>query len=334
MAASKENPIYSVYVVSGDTKYNISSCIETIKFSDRKKQFAKEATISLGNVQVNGKWLSSLLKVRDRIYIYADDGETSEEVWRGFVWANGYKSSTKMHLIVLKCYDNLIYLQESEESEYFSDGKTSKDIITTLCKKWGISLEYTYASITHSKLALRGKLSELMTADILDLAKDRTGKDYTIISEKDVMKIKEVGQNSKVYKIVAGQNAISTEAECTMDGMITKVVILGKADKNDRRPVEATVNGKTSEYGTLQKIINRDENTSMEDVKKEANSIIKKDGTPKWEYRLEAPDIPWLRKGDKVYVSAGSIIGYYIAVGIDRDISNKNKVMSLELEGV
>lgn len=334
MKASKENPIYTAYAISGGTKYDLSACIESINFSDAKKQFAKSVTLELANIQTNGKWLTEILKNRDRIFIHADDGETSDEVWRGFVWGLGYKSSLSARLLVLKCYDNLIYMQESEESEYFSAGKTTKDVISSLCKKWGVSLEYTYSSITHSKLPLRGTLSDVMTSDVLDLAKDRTGKKYVVLSEKDVMKVKEVGQNAKIYRIVAGQNAITTEAECTMDGMITKVVILGKADKNDRRPVEATVSGKTSEYGTLQKIINREENTSVEDAKKEANSILKENGQPKWEYRLEAPDIPWIRKGDKVYVSAGSLVGHYIVTGIDRDISNKAKKMSLALEDI
>jgi hypothetical protein len=119
-----------------------------------------------------------------------------------------------------------------------------------------------------------------------------------------------------------------------MSGMVTKVVILGKADDNDRRPVEATLTGKTSEYGTLQKIINRNENTSLADAKKEGNSILKEDGEPKWERRVEGPDIPWIRKGDKVYVSAGSLVGYYIVKGIERDLSNKEKRMTLTMEDV
>lgn len=332
--ATKENPIYSVYVVSDGTKYDLSACVESIDFSDQEKQFAKSLTLSLANIQTNGKWLSSLLKVRDRVFIYANDGETSDEVWRGFVWGCGYKSNVSTRLIVLNCYDNLIYCQESEESEYFSPGKSTSDIMSSICKKWGITLEYAYSNITHSKLALRGALSEIMTSDILDLVKDRNGEKYVILSEKDVMKIRKVGQNATVYKIIAGQNATTTEMACTMDGMITKVVILGKADKDDRRPVEATISGDTSKYGTLQKLINRNENTSLSDTKKEADSIIKESGKPKWEYRIEAPDIPWIRKGDKVYVSAGSLIGYYIVTGIDRQISKSKKTMSLNLEDV
>lgn len=334
MAASKENPIYSVYVVSGATKYDLSGCMEKLKFADPQKQFSKSVQIDLPNIQTNGKWLSSILKTRDRVFIYADDGEKKEEVWRGFVWTYGYKSSLNTRSLVLKCYDNLIFCQESEESEFFPSGKSTDSVMSSLCTKWGIQLEYTYSSITHSKLALRGALSDIMTADVLDLVKDRTGVKYVILSEQDIMKVKPVGANTTVYKIEAGKNAITTETEETMDGMITKVVILGKSDKEDRRPIEATLTKNTDTYGTLQKLINRDENTSLADAKKEGNTILDEKGKPKREYRIEAPDIPWIRKGDKVYVSAGNLIGYYIVIGIDRDISNSKKTMSLTMEDV
>jgi len=83
MKASVKNPIYTVYIVSGQTKYNLTNAVESIGFSEQKKQIAKSCTIDLVNVKVGGSWLSSLLKVRDRVFIYADDGERSEEVWRG-----------------------------------------------------------------------------------------------------------------------------------------------------------------------------------------------------------------------------------------------------------
>ena len=111
------------------------------------------------------------------------------------------------------------------------------------------------------------------------------------------------------------------------------MVILGKADDNDRRPVEATVSGNTSEYGTLQKLIDRDENTSLADAKKEANSIIKENGEPKWEFELKASDVPWVRKGDKVHVDIeGAMSGYLIVSDVSRAISNMSKTMTLTME--
>ena len=250
MKASAENPIYTTYIIAGQNKYNLTPVVVSLDFSDQKKQMAQCVTIGLMNVQVDGQWLTSLLKVRQRVFVYADDGTKNEEVFRGYVWIRPYKSGLTDRIITLKCYDDLIYFQESEDAVYFSAGKSSKDVLSTLCGNWGVKLDYKYESITHSKLALRGNLADIIMADVLDLVKDRTGKKYVIRSEKGTVKVLQEGTNSQIYSFKLGQNAISTSSECTMNGMVTKVKILGKADdQTDREPVEATVSGNTSGYG-------------------------------------------------------------------------------------
>ena len=269
------------------------------------------------------------------MYVHADDGTTQDEVFRGFIWTRSYGASNDSKSLKLKCYDNLIYMQESEDYEFFASGRSTKDVVSSLCSKWGVKLDYSYSSITHSKLVLRGNLSDIFTSDILDLVKDQTGGKYVIRSEKDVMKVMPVGQNSTVYNLIRKENVIKTSSEHTMEGMVTKGVILGKEDENDRAPIEATELGLAKEYGTLQKVINKNDNTSLADAKKEAQSILKESGKPKWTYEVEAVDIPWIRKGDKVYVNAGDMYQLNcIVLGIDREIGNNGKTMTLTLENV
>lgn len=333
MKASRENPIYTTYIVAGGNKYNITPAVTELDFSDPKNEIAQRATIGVMNVKVKDKRLSDLLGVRNRVYIHADDGSRNEEVFRGYIWTFGDRTSLDGRDLTLVCYDNLIYFQESEESVYFSSGKSTDSICSTLCGNWGVKLSYNYESITHSKLALRGGLADIFMDDVLDLVKDRTGKKYVIRSIQDVMHIDGVGANTTVYRFKSAANSVEFRRECTMGGMVTKVVILGKADDNDRRPVEATVSGNTSEYGTLQKLIDRDENTSLADAKKEANSIIKENGEPKWEFELKASDVPWVRKGDKVHVDIeGAMSGYLIVTDVSRAISNMSKTMTLTME--
>lgn len=330
--ASTAKPEYTAYVIAGGAKYDITPAIESIDISDQKKQIAKCVTIQLMNAKVGDSHLTGLLGVRNRVYLYANDGSKNEEVFRGFLWERAYKRSTTDRTLQLKNYDNLIYFQASDHSAYFSSGKSTKDVCASLCKEWGVKLEYTYESITHTKLPLRGQLSDILTADILDLVKDRTGKKYVILSEKDVVQIKPVGANATIYHFTADQNAIHTASLSTMDGMKTKVIILGKEDKDERVPVEATVTGDTDKYGTIQTTIKRSENTSLADAKKEAQSIIDEDGKPKEEFELRAADIPWIRKGDKVYIKAGDLSGYYIVTGIERTITAKKREMILDIE--
>lgn len=333
MTAAIGNPVYTVIISADGTEYNVSPALEGLDFSDQQKQFAQSVTIRIANQKINGSWLSALIKVRSRVSIYADDGTTKAEVFRGFVWTDSYGSANDGKSLKLKCYDNLIYMQESEDYRFFASGRSTEDVIKSLCSDWGINVNYSYSSITNSKLVLRGNLADIFTADVLDLVKKRTGKKYVIRSEKDVMKIMHVGQNATVYNLKRKENVINTSSECTMDGMITKVIILGKEDENDRAPVEGTAKGDTSTYGTLQKVINRSENESLADAQKEAQNLIDENGKPKWTYEVEAVDIPWIRKGDKVYVNAGDMVDKnYIVLGVDRSISNSRKIMVLTLE--
>lgn len=333
MKASRENPIYTTYIVSGTTKYNITSAVVEIDFSDPKKEMAQRVTIGVMNVKVKDKRLSDLLGVRNRVYIHANDGSRNEEVFRGYVWTFGDRTALDGRDLTLVCYDNLIYFQESEESIFFSSGKSTDSICFTMCGNWGVKLVYNYETIVHSKLALRGGLADIFVDDILDPVKERTGQKYVIRSIKDVMHIDGVGQNTTVYRFKSAGNSVDFRRECTMNGMVTKVVILGKADDSDRQPVEATVSGNTSEYGTLQKLIDRDKNTSLADAKKEANSIIEEKGKPKWEFELKTTDVPWIRKGDRVHVNIeGSMSGYLIVTDVSRSISNKSKTMTLTME--
>lgn len=331
---SQQNPAYSVYIVSGSTKYNVTKALLSLDRSEPDGQIAQRVVMSLANVKVGDTLLSGLLKARDRVFIYANDSGKETEVFRGFLWTRARIDSLSEKEVRYTCYDNLIYFQESEDSLYFSSGKSTKDVVASICEKWGIKLQYSYDSITHTKMPLRGFLADIFTEDILDLVKKRTKKKYVILSEQDTMVVKPVGSNTTIYHFEAGKNTTRTASGWTMDGIITKVVIVGKADDDDREPVEATVSGKTSEYGTVQRIQNRSENTTVEDAKIEAQYTIDENGEPKWTYEITGADIPWIRKGDKVHIKAGEIDGDRITVDIDRTSDLKRREMTLTLEDV
>jgi len=272
-----------------------------------------------------------LITVRDRVFVYADDGEKKDEVFRGFVWTVNYQSSTRK-LLSLTCYDNLIYFQESEDNRYFPAGKSSSSITAALCADWGVKQEYTYSSITHGKLALKGSLSDIILTQILEEVKKQTGKKFVVRSEKDVIKIMSAGQNSDVYEFKSKVNVIDTSSETTMDGMITKVVIMGEADKDGQSKVEATVGGDSATYGTLQKIQTKNSTTELADAKAEAEQTIKEKGKPAQTFEIEALDIPWVKLGDKVKVEAGNLLGEFIITGLTHSITDTEKTMTLELE--
>lgn len=330
MAAYSPKYTVAIYTANTSMKYDVTPAITKLTRQESDGEIAQKVTFTLSNSKVNGTHISFLVNVRDRVFIYADDGTTKDEIFRGFIWTIRYDRKKNMELN-FTCYDNLIYFQESEEYQYFSAGYSTKSICSTLCSKWGVSLNYNYSSITHPKLPLRGTLSDIFLTDILEEVKKKTGKKFVMRSIKDVVHIDDVASNTTIYKIYRYENgnAIATSSEITMQGMITKVIILGKEDDNERASIETTINGDTTTYGTLQKILNSS-GTDLAEVKEEANQLIKEKGSPIQSFSVEAVNIPWIRKGDKVQVVAGDLNGYFIVKGITH-YGNDN-TMTLEVE--
>lgn len=325
------NPKYKVTIIAGSTKYEVTDAIMKITLNESDGEIAQRVNITLANVKVNGSYLSGIFDVRNRVFVHASDGSKTEEVFRGYIWIRSY-ASKKTKELQLVCYDNLIYFQESEEYQFFSAGLSTQSICSSLCGTWGVPLNYNYASITHPKLPLRGNLADIFISDLLDEVKKKTGSKYVMRMIQDTVHINHVGSNSTIYELRSGTggDTISTKSEKSMQGMVTKVVILGKEDKDERSSVADTVAGNTGTYGTLQKILSLSEGTTLAEVQSEANELLNEKGTPKEIFSVTAINIPWVRKGDKIKMRAGDMVGYFIVTSITH--YGNDKTMDLEVE--
>lgn len=329
---SVQCPEYKVAIIDqGGTRYDVTPVLVDLVLSEKDGEVAQKATITIANIQVDGKNFTSIVQVRCRVFVYADTGEKNGEIFRGFVWERPYRSD-KEKLLTLVCYDNLIYFQKSEDYQYFSPGLSTSSICNTLCSKWGVKLKYNTDSITHPKLPLRGRLSEIFLEDLLGEVRKKKGTKSVMRSIEDVVCIDKFGSNSTVYQFTRreGGNSLFTQSSVSMDNMITKVIILGKEDKDERAPVSATVAGNTGTYGTLQKVLTASTGTSLADAKAEANELLKDYGKPERGFTLAAVDVPWIRKGDKINVKAGDMVGDFYVLSVTHDAMKKTMEMECE----
>jgi hypothetical protein len=109
---------------------------------------------------------------------------------------------------------------------------------------------------------------------------------------------------------------------------VTRVKIYGKADDDGRRGVEAAVDGDQS-FGVLQRIILRDADKDIAAANAEAQALIDENGKPDETIQLNSPDVPFLRKGDKVEVAAGNLIGGFIVLGVSHTATTRMMTMTL-----
>lgn len=346
MAASKQCPEYKMNLFdSSGKKYQLKNVTTDLIFGHAENDLAEKVTITLANVMVGKNRLSSCIKLRQKCFLYANTGSGYKEVFRGYVWERKFSTSNDSRDITLVCYDRLIYLMNSKDNLFRKKGANTKNVITSIAKKWGVKIKYSYKSISHGKLVYRSETISDIIVSVLNKAKKKTSAGYVIRCEKGVMVIEQTGTNKTVYNIVKGENAISDEYIQSMEDMVTKVKIVKaetvkkkKSSKSDSGTEEetgkyvtvSTVKGDTKKYGTLQDIIEKGSDEKLSEAKKEAKNIIKKNGKPKTEISVVAVDNPWIKKGHKIHIKTGVLNNYYIVKGIEHDCMNHT--MTLEVK--
>lgn len=334
MKASTEHPVYSARIVkSNGTTYRLKDITTDLIVSHPKDELAEKAVATLVDVKVGKEQLRNLIAVQDKVYINANTGSGESEVFRGLVWERDFSYDADTDEINIVCYDRLIYMHKSKDNFFAKSGKTTKALVETLAKKWGFKISFKYKSITHGKLTFHNESVADILISILDEVKKKKGVGYAIRMSGDTIVIETEGSNKTVYKLAEKKNAISTSFKETMDGMVTKVLIVKAETVNDEETgnylTVTSVSKNTSKYGTLQQIITISKDENLSEAKEEANQTLADNATPKKEHEIKAVDVPWVKKGDQIYITAGSLNGYYIVDGVEHD--TLNYIMYLEV---
>jgi len=320
---------YYVDLLSEDgSRYRLDDALLSLQWEEQKGQLAQRAILTVANVPIGTETLMKKAKINCVIMIYAKmDGET-KLVFEGKIWEWQYDNSKKNEVSII-AYDNLIRLQQSKDFKYYSAGMTTQAIIGDVCKSWSIPLAYKWSqSITHEKKKFSAESISEIIFSLLEEVRQKKGEKYVAYYRDAQLQIVGYGNNSTVYRF-SGENTISTVDKLSLSNLVTRVKVIGKEDKKGRAPVDAVVDGNLK-YGVLQEIIRRDSNKKLADAKADAETILKERGKPEETIQLNTPDLPFIRKGDAVEVSAGNLKGVFYVEGVSHNATSRQMILALE----
>jgi hypothetical protein len=296
-------------------RYDLTPALITSDWEESINELAQRATITLQQKRIEGTWLHALAKINCIVRIKGEWGGGGQQLFDGTIWDWGYTSATNKELVIM-AYDKAIRLMQSSDFYYYSAGMTTQALISDICGQWGIPVSYQWGqSLTHEKKAFRGKKTVAdMIISLLEEVRDKTGEDYVIYFKDGQLKILEYGSNSPVY-LLDRSGTISTTNKLTINNLVTKVKVYGRKEDAERGQVEGIVEG-DMRFGTLQSIILRDSNKTVGEAMAEANALIASRGRPEEMIKWQGPALPFLRKGDKVEINAGNLIGFFYVEGV------------------
>lgn len=320
-----------ILVTSTGTQLDITKVCEDLGWEEGDKELATRITFTLHNGKFQDGYLSAVAVPGAIIMVMADWGNGSGEVARGTIvdWKPSFASGQNSLDIV--AYDNLFYLQKSQDNQYYAAGTGTKTAIQSILADWDIPLEkYEGPDVSHAKTIFKNESLSDMILQLLDDAVKKGGNKSVLRCSQGRVSVLPLGNNLDIY-CFGDSNITSLQDKITTSDLVTRVKILGKEDKEGRRTVESVVDGLT-EHGIRQSIYVRAEDDTLDAAQKAADEILKEKGKPERTITLESMDVPPLRKGDKVYAKAGTLDGYYYVKSIRHDA--KNRKMSMELEAV
>lgn len=322
---------YNVIVVTSAGKHiDITNAVKSLGWEENEGQLAMKLSFELYNTKIDGATISSQVKIGCLAAVKASWGSGSGIVAYCKITEAETTYTGSSNIFKVTAYDCLYDMQKSSDNIYYDSGKKTKNVLKAILKSWSLTIsKYTGPNVSHSTLVYKNKTIADITLDILDAAKKKGGCQAVIRANQGKIEILKVGTNSNVY-CFNRDNTITSKYKISTANLVTRVKIYSSIKDSDRTKLEETVNGKTK-YGIRQKIVSKSsssENTS--DAKKEAQEILSEKGSPEEARTFESPDIPEVRKGDKICYTSGKTDTYYIIKSIQHDADKGTMTMKVE----
>lgn len=322
---------YRVVVMDESGKqYNVKDYIQNLGWEENKSEISTRMSFVAKNDKTSQGYLSSIIRPGCLVGIFASDGGNIEdEVARGYVetWNPIEKNSGSD--LKCTCYDELYKLQKSQDNRYYPSGTGTKSAIQDILDDWEIPQgDYKGPNASHGKMVFNNKYLSDILLELLDDAAKRGEEKCMIRAAKGYANVIPRGGNETVY-VFETDNMQSFSQSVSTANLVTRVKVVGQADDDGKRNVDATLNGETK-YGIRQRIYTRGTDENLNDANSAAREILDEKGKIERKMMVQGPDVPFVRKGDLVYIRSGLASEYYYVKSIQHDADVYGMTMELE----
>lgn len=322
---------YRAYAVLTDSRLlNFTDALTAAGWNESEGEISTRLTLTIANVSFEGKPLSSTIVPNTIIILTVDAGSGEKEVTRGSVVEWGPTRSSGGKSFNITAYDELFNLQQSQDDRYLPAGTGTKSAITAVFDDWGIPVgQYNGPDIVHAKTVFKSQYLSDIILTLLDDAEKHGSEKYVIRAESGKASVVPIGSNTDIYHLSEDTNTTTTTDKISTTSLVTRVKVMGLEDDDGKAAPEAVLDGLT-EYGIRQRIYNRSSDDTLEAAKAAAKAILDENGEPERASTVIGPDVPFIRKGDKVHLDTTALNGYFTVKSIEHNASSRSMTMTVK----
>ncbi|MBR6888753.1 MAG: hypothetical protein IKN16_09955 [Selenomonadaceae bacterium] len=315
---------YRVIAVTRDSEQiDLSQIVTALGWSEAEKELAAKITFKIAATDA-----AKNISIATPIIICADSGDGFQEVVRGNVSKLEMTESNGDFSLNVEAADEAQALRQSQDDYYFSPDASSSSIIKKILDDHGVPHTIQITDVKHGKKVYRGRYLADMIADVLKDLKEKGGGVYFLRSNQGVLEIIPRGTNETIYQFDIAENLSSVKESFDASKLATKVKVVGKQREEGHRNVDAIVEGRT-DLGVRQLIYQRGDKESLQEAETAAKKLLDERGVER-KTSIDAPDIPFLRKGDRVRVKNSLGESYFFVKAIRHNAAQSKMTVELD----
>jgi len=332
-----------------------------IQWEEQTGQLAVRLTATVANVQIGGAWLHQVIALAAQMVLTADWGDGEVEVFRGQVWQWKF-SDAGVELVEFTAYDSLFNLNRSKDSRMYNPQAspygavtlapggtlTAGAILQDISDSWGLNIQGCgLLGTPMAQMVWQITPLSQMVMELIDRTYWYGGGSFYLRSDHGTISVMVPASNLPIY-LLTGDGVESYSDEQDMQDLVTRVLVIGTANAGSPTSgislnpdgnlnkfllnVEASYDGHT-EYGIMQDIITDPGVVLPAGIAQFAKQTIGNRGQPRRIQRFDAPDLPFLRRGDAIAVQIGTLNGIYIVSGIQHDADRRRMQITVDTSG-
>lgn len=311
--------VYALHAVLPDGTSGLVP-FDGLAWEELTGELATRITVTLPETDLpNGQHLSELVTLGTPLNVLAAIGNGSifAEVARGIVEEVQPNDGAGGTFQVI-AYDPIRALLTNKDDLFYEDGQTPGAMIHDIADRWKIQLgtiDPLVESVTLPVQIIHGQTLADLIISWLQQAYDLGCDRLVPRSTNGELEIVRAGTNTTVYWLMQGESTLRhPERLSTMD-LINRVVVLGRGTTTEAAPVVATMDATgtadPATYGVRQDMIHMSARKTVAQIRVAALTILNEKSRPRHDRTLEAPDVPMMRKFDRVRVTGGTMDGYF-----------------------
>lgn len=325
MINMSEIKYYAVAVGDNGKQTDITDYVNSLAWSESKGELSMKSQFTARNDKTESGYLSEIIKPGSLFLIIVTTGKETKEVARGRVEVWNPVTENETVELTCTCYDDLYPFQKSQDNYIVKNNTRAYKALSKFFQIWKIPRGfYDGPSIKLKKMVFQQKYLGDIITQILNQAYELGDEKYFMRAADGVIDILPYFDNIDIY-FFNNDNATKIDEKQSTENLVTRVKIMDKANKK----MKANVDGLT-EFGIRQIISPMQEGQSLKTAKKLAERVIAERGVIERSIKLSCNDLPFLRKGDVVYVDIGTSVGYFDVTGVTHQADSYTMTMNLE----